>query len=180
MSSLTTSPPQPDRAFLYWPAIGGAAVLAVALIAALTTVAAVVQRPRPKPLLVRNPATESGPSRVQPEAAPRAERQPEPAALTDLDPVIPIPAPPSAGLEQLVASAALSVPTAVPSPWTSSAVAPERPAAPPTAARRPVVPCGTSVEFISNPTLAGEHAREDRKLLFLLHVSGDFEDPGFT
>jgi hypothetical protein len=28
--------------------------------------------------------------------------------------------------------------------------------------------------------LASQYARQEQKLLFLLHVSGDFEDPGFT
>lgn len=39
---------------------------------------------------------------------------------------------------------------------------------------------GTAVEFARNPVEAGKLAREERKLSFLLHVSGNFEDAGFT
>jgi hypothetical protein len=40
--------------------------------------------------------------------------------------------------------------------------------------------CGTSIAFLSSPRLAARHAVEEEKLLFTLHVSGNFEDPGFT
>jgi hypothetical protein len=39
---------------------------------------------------------------------------------------------------------------------------------------------GTSVEFVDNPTLAARTAAREDKLLYVLHVSGNFEDPGFT
>lgn len=39
---------------------------------------------------------------------------------------------------------------------------------------------GTAVEFARNPVEAGKLAKEERKLAFLLHVSGNFEDAGFT
>lgn len=39
---------------------------------------------------------------------------------------------------------------------------------------------GTAVAFAASPTLAGEQAFKEHKLLFVLHVSGNFEDPGFT
>jgi hypothetical protein len=39
---------------------------------------------------------------------------------------------------------------------------------------------GTAVTFLATPKLAGEQAEKDQKLQFLLHVSGNFEDPGFT
>jgi hypothetical protein len=42
------------------------------------------------------------------------------------------------------------------------------------------VTCGTSVEFVSNPVDAAAQARREKKLLFVLHVSGNFEDPQFT
>jgi hypothetical protein len=83
-------------------------------------------------------------------------------------------------LSDAVVSAAVSIPALVPSPWAAPQAAPPEPPAPPLPARRPVAMCGTSVEFISNPTLAGKYAAQDDRLLFVLHVSGDFEDPGFT
>ena len=39
---------------------------------------------------------------------------------------------------------------------------------------------GTSVEFVSTPTEAAKQAKKEQKLVFVLHVSGNFEDPRFT
>jgi hypothetical protein len=40
--------------------------------------------------------------------------------------------------------------------------------------------CGTSVAFLASPQQAARRAAEEGKVLFILHVSGNFEDPGFT
>ena len=40
--------------------------------------------------------------------------------------------------------------------------------------------CGTAVAFRPSPKLAEEEAVKQHKLVFVLHVSGNFEDPGFT
>jgi hypothetical protein len=39
---------------------------------------------------------------------------------------------------------------------------------------------GTALHFARNPVEAARIAREERKLAFVLHVSGNFDDPGFT
>jgi hypothetical protein len=39
---------------------------------------------------------------------------------------------------------------------------------------------GTNVNFLSTPAEAARKAREHNKLTFLLHISGNFEDPDFT
>ena len=39
---------------------------------------------------------------------------------------------------------------------------------------------GTSVQFVETPSAAAKLAREQEKLVFVLHVSGHFEDPQFT
>jgi len=39
---------------------------------------------------------------------------------------------------------------------------------------------GTNVNFLSTPTEAARKARENNKLTFLLHISGNFEDTDFT
>lgn len=39
---------------------------------------------------------------------------------------------------------------------------------------------GTTIEWEGTPTEAGARAREEQKLLFILHVSGNFENPAFT
>jgi hypothetical protein len=39
---------------------------------------------------------------------------------------------------------------------------------------------GTSVNFVDTPVEAARQARKEEKLVFVLHVSGNFEDPRFT
>jgi hypothetical protein len=39
---------------------------------------------------------------------------------------------------------------------------------------------GTSIDFFDTPTQAATQAKKDGKLVFVLHVSGNFEDPRFT
>ena len=39
---------------------------------------------------------------------------------------------------------------------------------------------GTSVEFVGTPSEAARKALKEEKLVFVLHVSGHFEDPKFT
>ena len=39
---------------------------------------------------------------------------------------------------------------------------------------------GTSVEFEDSPSDAARKAKKQEKLVFVLHVSGNFEDPRFT
>jgi hypothetical protein len=36
------------------------------------------------------------------------------------------------------------------------------------------------VDFVSNPTAAAHQALRERKLVFVLHIAGDFEDDRFT
>jgi hypothetical protein len=40
--------------------------------------------------------------------------------------------------------------------------------------------CGTSVDFVDTPKEAAALAKKEQKLVFVLHVSGHFEDPRFT
>ena len=39
---------------------------------------------------------------------------------------------------------------------------------------------GTAIEFVGSPKEAATQARKEEKLVFVLHVSGHFEDPRFT
>jgi hypothetical protein len=39
---------------------------------------------------------------------------------------------------------------------------------------------GTQVEFFDTPSEAAKVAKKEQKLVFVLHVSGNFEDPRFT
>jgi hypothetical protein len=39
---------------------------------------------------------------------------------------------------------------------------------------------GTRIDFVDTPSQAAKIARKEQKLVFVLHVSGNFEDPRFT
>jgi hypothetical protein len=39
---------------------------------------------------------------------------------------------------------------------------------------------GTKIDFLDSPTEAAKLAKKENKLVFVLHVSGLFEDPKFT
>ena len=39
---------------------------------------------------------------------------------------------------------------------------------------------GTAVHFVDTPSIAARQALKEQKLVFVLHVSGHFEDPGVT
>ena len=39
---------------------------------------------------------------------------------------------------------------------------------------------GTSVTFVESPTEAAIRAKKEEKLVFILHVSGNFETPEYT
>jgi hypothetical protein len=40
--------------------------------------------------------------------------------------------------------------------------------------------CGTTIDFLDTPSEAARKAKKEEKLVFVLHVSGTFEDPRFT
>jgi hypothetical protein len=39
---------------------------------------------------------------------------------------------------------------------------------------------GTAINFLDTPSDAAKKAKKDEKLVFILHVSGNFEDPKYT
>ena len=39
---------------------------------------------------------------------------------------------------------------------------------------------GTAVNFVDSPSEAAKQAKKEEKLVFVLHVSGQFEDPSIT
>lgn len=39
---------------------------------------------------------------------------------------------------------------------------------------------GTTIDFVGTPSEAANRAKKEEKLVFVLHVSGNFEDPGVT
>jgi hypothetical protein len=88
-----------------------------------------------------------------------------------------------------LAVASSSAEATLPSAVVSVAAPDAEPTAPVSAANielvRPVAApaCesyGTAVEFLSRPADAARQAVQEDKLLFVLHVSGNFEDAKFT
>jgi len=62
-------------------------------------------------------------------------------------------------------------------------VKPGKGAPPPPAPKAEDETCGsfnTMVAFYDTPSSAARHANKEQKLVFVLHVSGNFEDPRFT
>lgn len=53
-------------------------------------------------------------------------------------------------------------------------------AGPAVAAENETACFGTRVDFLDTPKEAAALARKQEKLVFVLHVSGNFEDPRFT
>jgi hypothetical protein len=39
---------------------------------------------------------------------------------------------------------------------------------------------GTAINFVDTPSEAAKQAKKEEKLVFVLHVSGQFEDPSIT
>jgi hypothetical protein len=175
------NPPQPG---LNWPVIAGAGAFCTVFITGLTLAAVLMsrspveeKRTRPLPLLTAAPLV-SPLDRSPPKTEPDEAIPPLEVTLIDLAPPLPQPPRPESGLEQIAMNAAASVPLTASHSWTPAP--PPEPVAALAAATRPPVTCGTSVEFVTNPMLAARQAEQEHQLLFLLHVSGDFEDPGFT
>jgi hypothetical protein len=159
----STAPP-----IVYWPAVVVAAsvalVLSVGLVGltwglsprpSLSVVAeqeALATQPSPDEDQVETPAAE--PASAPKQAVAKVERQ-------RAEEVRPAPAAP---------------------PVTPVQVEQERAAAPleAPAGKPPTALLGTTVEFVDNPQLAARTAAREGKLLYVLHVSGNFEDPQFT
>lgn len=78
----------------------------------------------------------------------------------------------------LVGASELDSKPAVPGP-TARPIKPVKPLAP----QKSGAACsahGTRVEFFDTPSEAAKVAKKEQKLVFVLHVSGNFEDPRFT
>jgi hypothetical protein len=88
---------------------------------------------------------------------------------------------PLAGLA-LAQASELDGKPAVPGP-IARPVKPVRPVEPITPLVKPEATCGshgTQVHFVDTPAEAAKIAKKEQKLVFVLHVSGNFEDPRFT
>ena len=170
------SPHHPPLALVRRPLICWPAVAVAAIAGAVLVVGVLIG-------LARLPARTARPVRVAVAA---------PTAGDPVSPLLEAPAAPTADPTPPSPSAATTVPDPVPSPNHGDEGASFRPIAPrrilaAPAADSPPAPAaatcqtfGTSVDFVASPAAAAKQAVQDGKLLFLLHVSGDFEDDAFT
>jgi hypothetical protein len=166
-------PPRPRPPAILWHPVAAAAVGSAVLVVALLAVIP----PRHAPAAPAEEACAPLPAveQARPEFRPTAP-DPMPAAPA---PAANIPAAP------LTVKAA-PVP-ALPEPVAATAIAPEVESNAfvnlPDAAGPKATACGqygTAVDFCDSPVAALKTAAKDQKLVFVLHVAGNFEEPGFT
>lgn len=98
------------------------------------------------------------------EIPPMPEPSPEPV-------VVPVLPPPQEPAQTVVYATA--APERKPEPALEIPAAPAKPAVCP-------ANIGTQITFVKDPPEAFQRAREEKKLVFLIHLSGNFEDKEFT
>jgi hypothetical protein len=175
------APPSPTArpGLIYWPAVAAAAGLSLALVAGLFVWLATLPAPqRDDAAGGENAAAQEAPPRTQ-AVLPRAS---EPTAKQDNPAKAHSPAGDVGARKKSPASRSV-LPRREPSPPADQA--PHDPKeeelpAPPLSGRPAGETYGTSVVFLSNPAEAARRARQEDKLLFVLHVSGNFEESCFT
>jgi hypothetical protein len=157
--------------------LAGSAVwtLAIALFAVLSLGAEprVADAPREKPLpkFKAPPVAEDGQPPKAPEApAPVLEEEEGPDLALELPPMPP-PLPPGPKL-------VLRRPNVEAEPEPDAI--PEEPAAPVKPAQVCAANLGTTIHFVKDPPDAFRQARKEKKLVFMIHLSGNFEEKEFT
>jgi hypothetical protein len=156
---------------VYWPAVGTAAAVAVLLLAGLCAWATTHPRPHKGALpgtVAVNRVVLSGitPDDPRPAQTPTASA---PVITAEAAARAPAPAAGPRRPDPVAAFAPRTTPVAAPAPV---------PAAPPSAPRAETY--GTSVTFLDSPAEAARQARRENKLLFVLHIAGNFEESCFT
>ena len=147
----------------YWPVILGSSLAIVLVAAGLTVAVQTVKRPANRWAEVQSPPDEIPiiEIKVRPGTA-RPEPPPQLLALKEpLPGPIPTPKLQEMGLLLQPPAAEILVDDSPPDAQTCDTY-------------------GTSVNFMRSPAAAARRAGKEDKLLFTLHVSGNFEDPQFT
>src|SRR5262249_10107736 len=176
--------PRSRRSIICWPIVVGAAVGSLLLVAALV---ALIPHRRPAAFAV--PTVEVNPALLAAASAP-VEAPPAPQQQVAAESVR-VEAPPAPEQQATV------LPTTeqhVTAPPVAEQQASAPPSSPPEIADSSVLKLaaaaqgkgttcqqyGTAVNFYDSPEEARKKAQEEGKLLFVLHVAGNFEEPGFT
>jgi hypothetical protein len=173
-----TAPP-----IVYWPAVLAAASAGLLLVVGATAVAFAAGRGVPTAEEVSLAAAGIPDHELQPPAAPVTELRL--AAATDAPVPLPLPdvarrqpaASPLVARPDGAALPTLNQPPLMADGTTCQAAAAPRPPAP-NPADRPSY--GTRLAFVPVPAEAAREAAQTDKLVFLMHISGNFEDARFT
>jgi hypothetical protein len=151
---------RPRPPFILWPPVAAAAVGCAALVVALFVIIPPRQAPADEPM---EEASATVPADVG-----------QPELVLAPQPVVP-------SLPQV--AAAFPEPPADPPPPRLPRIEPDAFVSLPqvTAARNPgCQQYHTKVDFYDSPEVAIKNAVKEDKLVFVLHVAGNFEEPGFT
>jgi hypothetical protein len=159
----------------YWPALLGTGLASYLVVAGVTLA---VQRMRHSPVAAPQPAAAAPSSKAM--AAMALGPAPKLQAIILPSPdKVPAPATPSPALAELMGT--VKPPKAAPVSDPELVIALDEPAADPhLEAEQKCDTCGTSIKFMRSPQSAARRAGMEEKLVFLLHVSGNFEDTKFT
>lgn len=153
---------RPRPRLVNWPLVGGVGALVWIWLVGVILVGWLASSPSAEaeaaPLVA---LVEHAPAPIPRIVAPA---QPPAAAAISIQPVREEPAP-----------VAVVEPKPKPEPKPEPVV--EKPAP---AAKEEVGKYGTAIDFMDDPIEAADVAIKNRKILLVLHVSGDFEDPGCT
>jgi hypothetical protein len=209
MHSQTPIPQQaePSRSLICWPVVGAVLVCSLGLIAGLVVMLWDIdgtQQDRQRSAALTPAATADDPmlpgptnlvDPVEPPAKPADSTKTEPTTVAEAKPILrmeriattetPAPKVSEPAVEKTIP--AEEKPAVAEKPKFQPAL-PAEPA--PFAERKPAAeekPAGpvcrtynTTVKFMDNPTDAAAEALKQNKLLFVLHVAGNFEDDRFT
>lgn len=207
--ALEAALPPKDREFPWLIAgvLAGAGAWLVAVVGVALSGLGAAPPPRPEDLLaaagppaVKLEAVAVAPVKVAPAAKPPLAPEPEPVPAPAADLAAELVPPPDAPpvLERRRVRPAEAPPTVVaPAPAPEPEPVPEVPmkAAPPMLPGLPVVmlpadkdracaivheDLGTNVVFVKDPPAAFQQAKKEDKMVFMIHLSGNFEDRGFT
>jgi len=162
---------------IYWRTVAVVGASAWLLVAAIVGACVLRQRSAEEPrvsLKVLPKEVITSPSAIMEKPSPQKQEAPKPPVAPAASPETPHPVmlakitppvPPTALFrEDRIASAPLLPSSEQPLPQETTDF--ER--------------CGTQVDFASNPSDAARLALKERKLLLVLHLSGEFEDSKFT
>lgn len=163
MSKKLTKTVTPASGKVHYPIVAGATILSLAFVVSVT--AAVARCGRPEAALAAAPVAAELP--VQPASAPAPVAEPKPAASAK-NPYV---------WDWVCSDSGSSQGVSV----KTEPVAPAAPVA--CEACEEKSSCnrfGTTIDFVSSPTVAFRDAVKAKKLVLVLHISGNFEEAKFT